>query len=51
MIAAGRHARLYVPSRRKGDRAIRIATISMLLVAAAAVLLLALSRAPLDVGF
>jgi len=48
LIAASPHSRLLVPSRRKADRTIRLATISMLLSAAAAAFLLAVTVAGAD---
>jgi hypothetical protein len=48
LVAASPHSRLFVPSRRKADRAIRIATISMLLCAAAAAFFLSVAVAGVD---
>jgi hypothetical protein len=48
LVAASPHSRRFVPSRRKADRAIRIATISMLLFAAAAAFFLSVTVAGAD---
>ncbi len=48
LVAASPHSRLFVPSRRKADRIIRVATISMLLCAAAAAFFLTVAVAGVD---
>lgn len=49
LIATSPQTRLVVPSRRRGDRAMRLATIWMLLFAASAAFLLAVAVASADV--